>query len=511
MSTLTISILALVAVVVGIVVLFNLWQARAHRRLADTAMRRQSAIFGDDGGDSEQLPAAVRIAAERSLDTGRRWQPGADQNAWARERREPTFSVDDARSLADAESGGSRMPARQDPFSRRADAGLSAQISEVPPFDDTRPLRAVTPDDDDDGQPDREPPSPATRPLPVGRFAPDHRPEARPGNVSATSADTTADTSAETVDGRATAPLAVAGLAAPAAVEPATGSDPSADRAGTDATADVGAVPVAGVEADESGTAALPQAVVEQVVTLVPATRVNAERLIALTSSLRHVGSKAIRIEAEGGDGRWGPLKSGARVRQLRCSLLLANRQGPLNAVELSDFSASMESLADQIHATFAPPDMNSVLRAARALDATAARLDTQIDLGVELGEPIGAAQLAAIARKLDLFDRGAGRHACFAESGELLFTMGPGPSADRIAFVLDVPRTAAAHDAWRGMVNCASACAQRLGGRMIDGAGRGLSVGMIDTVGRQLAQRYQELADAGLAAGSPAALRVFS
>ena len=45
---------------------------------------------------------------------------------------------------------------------------------------------------------------------------------------------------------------------------------------------------------------------IDHVVTLIPRTPVNAERLIALTSSLRHVGSKAIRIEIDGGQGPLG-------------------------------------------------------------------------------------------------------------------------------------------------------------------------------------------------------------
>ena len=79
------------------------------------------------------------------------------------------------------------------------------------------------------------------------------------------------------------------------------------------------------------------------------------------------------------------------------------------------------------------------------------------------------------------------------------------------LAFLLDVPRTAQEHDPWRSMVACASSCAQLVGGRVVDSAGRGMSVGMIDTVGLQIGKRYQELENVGLRAGSPVALRVFN
>src|SRR5690606_30536929 len=117
----------------------------------------------------------------------------------------------------------------------------------------------------------------------------------------------------------------------------------------------------------------------------------------------------------------WVPLQSGTMVGCLRCSVLLANRQGPLNAVELSDFSASVESLAAQIGARYVAADMNQVLREARDLDSVAARLDTQVELGVESAEPVTPDRLASVARKLDLYDRGGNRYACFAQNGDLL------------------------------------------------------------------------------------------
>ena len=97
------------------------------------------------------------------------------------------------------------------------------------------------------------------------------------------------------------------------------------------------------------------------------------------------------------------------------------------------------------------------------------------------------------------------------AEGGEVLYVLMAGATEDMLAFVLDVPRTAQAHDPWRSMVACASSCAQLVGGRVVDSAGRGMSVGMIDNVGLQIRKRYQELEKAGLRAGSPATRRVFN
>ena len=254
----------------------------------------------------------------------------------------------------------------------------------------------------------------------------------------------------------------------------------------------------------------LPDAQVEHVVILEPPAPVNTDRLVALTSSLRHVGSKPVRIEVERLGSHWGPLTAGEKAVRIRCSLLLANRQGPLNAVELSDFNAAIESLAGKLQAPVSIPDMAPILRNARDLDTLAARLDTQIEVRVELPEAAEPNRVAGVVRHLGLSERGNGRYEAFADSGDSLFTLAFNQTRDQIDFMLDVPRTAEKYEAWEGMVACAQSMAQALGGRLVDSSGRGLSVGMIGTVSRQLARRYAELAQVGLAAGNAAALRVF-
>ncbi|MDO4637878.1 MAG: cell division protein ZipA C-terminal FtsZ-binding domain-containing protein [Lautropia sp.] len=267
------------------------------------------------------------------------------------------------------------------------------------------------------------------------------------------------------------------------------------------------------LQGDEAGGQAdvrLPDAQVEHVVVLEPPSPVNTDRLVALTSSLRHVGTKPVRIEVERLGGHWAPLTAGEKAVRIRFSLLLANRQGPLNAVELSDFNAAIESLAGKLQAPVTIPDIAPILRHARDLDMLAARLDTQVEVRVELPEAVEGAQMAELVRQLGLSDRGHGRYEAFADSGDSLFVLVLNKSRDQIDFVLDVPRTAESYEAWEGMVACAQRMAQTLGGRLVDSSGRGLSVGMTGSVSRQLARRYAELAQAGLTAGNAAALRVF-
>lgn len=282
---------------------------------------------------------------------------------------------------------------------------------------------------------------------------------------------------------------------------------PAADEAHGPADPPDGTGAVAGADQDADPQ---PDALVEHVVILEPPAPVNTDRLVVLTSSLRHVGSKPVRIEVERLGGHWTTLTAGEKAVRLRCSLLLANRQGPLNAVELSDFNAAIESLASQLQAPVSIPDMAPILRNARDLDTLAARLDTQVEVMVELPEAAEASRVSSLVRQLGLSERGNGRYEAYADSGDMLFALAFNKARDQIDFVLDVPRTAERHEAWEGMVACASSMAQGLGGRLVDSSGRGMSVGMIKAVSRQLAQRYAQLAQVGLSAGGSAAMRVF-
>ncbi|NLD55963.1 MAG: hypothetical protein GX652_15030 [Burkholderiaceae bacterium] len=506
MSTLSVSLVALVVLVIVGVALFNFWQSRG-------SSGRERALFGAGGRsgggrrgrddyltEPEQDDDAVG-RAPRGAHGRRRPAAGEDFNDWTRERREPTFTVDEddatpARTAATEgmradPPAGSRRRGQDGPApagARQAAAATAAIFPATAPgmrgdHATERPGSATHPTDSgrhdgpgrlaDDWEVDAEdlgPPefeAPRLEPVPVEPPPPD-TPTIRAGAFEQTQ---------------------------PFAEQPSEQpEDPEAPE-----------------EGEKRSTPDYLPAQVDHLVTLIPRSPVNAERLIALTSSLRHVGSKPIRIEIDDGKGRWVPLQSGTMVGCLRCSVLLANRQGPLNAVELSDFSASVESLAAQIGARYVAADMNQVLREARDLDSVAARLDTQVELGVESAEPVTPDRLASVARKLDLYDRGGNRYACFAQNGDLLYLMTPGATMDMIAFVLDVPRTAQSHDPWRSMVACASSCAQLVRGRVVDSAGRGMSVSMIETVGQQIARRYAELAETGLKAGAPATLRVFN
>lgn len=239
------------------------------------------------------------------------------------------------------------------------------------------------------------------------------------------------------------------------------------------------------------------------------------ERLIAATQGVRRAGGKPILFDAvpfgAASDDQAAPLAAGVACRALRVGVLLANRHGPLNAMEYSEFVTAVQSIADQLSTLADTPDMADVIARARDLDATCAQLDAQIGLNVDSPEPLGPPQVAALAAEFGLVDRGGHRHARLGPAGELVFTMSLTDSPQRLGFLLDVPRTGESLEAWSAMIDCAQDVAARLSGKVVDDAGRQIPLESLDTIARQLTQRYASLDAIGVPAGSPLALRVFN
>jgi hypothetical protein len=238
------------------------------------------------------------------------------------------------------------------------------------------------------------------------------------------------------------------------------------------------------------------------------------ERLIALAQRFRRAGSKPVAVEglpAQARDDAWGALAPTRQYAALRIGILMANRHGPLNAMEYSEFVAGVQAIAESLSTLADTPDMAGVLARARDLDATCAQLDAQIGINVETPETLGPAQLASLAGTLAVVERGSNRYARLGAQGEVVFSVALADVPNRLTFLLDVPRSSPASDAWNRMREAANACAQRVGGRLVDDGGRTLAEASLAQIGRQLAQRYESLEAIGLPAGSPLALRVFN
>ena len=237
-------------------------------------------------------------------------------------------------------------------------------------------------------------------------------------------------------------------------------------------------------------------------------------RILQLTRDLRRVGSKPVLVEA-GLRAREGSLPSSPvpdeGYDQLRVGVLLANRHGPLNAMEFTEFVNGLQYLAEQLSVLADTPDMMPVLERARDLDDRCANLDAQLGLGVEAPEPLGIADLARLAAETGCVERGNNRYARLGPGGEVLFSLALADAPNRLQLLLDVPRAPAECNPWSAMCECATVCAQRLGGALVDDSGKPLPEAQLERIGQQIAQRHESLEAAGFPAGSALALRLFN
>ncbi len=242
-----------------------------------------------------------------------------------------------------------------------------------------------------------------------------------------------------------------------------------------------------------------------------------ADRLLPTAHAFRRVGSKPVILEActsapeSSGELHWGPLVARQRLFRVRVGVQLANRHGPLNAMEYSEFVNGVQALAEQLALLGDTPDMNTVLQRARALDESCAALDAQIGINVEAPDALGLSELARLAQETGCTERGNNRYARLAEQGEVVYSLSLSDSPTRLSLLLDVPRAPLAAQPWAAMVACARHCVQRLGARMVDDQGRALTEASLQRIEQQLLERQQALVAAGLTPGSSMALRVFN
>jgi FtsZ-interacting cell division protein ZipA len=235
------------------------------------------------------------------------------------------------------------------------------------------------------------------------------------------------------------------------------------------------------------------------------------ERLLSLTAAHRRAGGKPVAFDGLLPTGQWLMLQAGQLYVALRAGLLMANRHGPLNAMEFSDFGNLMTTLAQQLDCDASVADMSTILNRAREVDRRCAELDAQLGINIRTSSPTSPAMLGAVAAEHSLVERGGSRFARLDETGATLFTLAFGEQTDRLSMLLDVPRAPANPRPWQMMLSCAMSLAQRLEGELVDDAGKPLPDQVWPQIEEQLRQRYWALEGAGIVPGSSRALRLFN
>ena len=256
-------------------------------------------------------------------------------------------------------------------------------------------------------------------------------------------------------------------------------------------------------------------------------TPVSGEAALAALPPVRRVGSKLFIVEGLNADtGEWENLQAGLFYSAFQSGIQVANRQGPLNDIEFSEFVVKAQTYADAFGVTPELPDMSEAIAHARELDQFAASHDAQLSFtiasrktawspgyvqqqaarigfvpGVIPGRMVIAASTSGLPPVLVLsFDA----RAAMAED--------PNQSALRsISLGLDVPQVAPSEQAFARLCESAQALAQAMDGQITDDNGQVLSEAAIQIIDNDLKNLYQALAARDLAAGSLQARRLFS
>ncbi|WP_431819792.1 cell division protein ZipA C-terminal FtsZ-binding domain-containing protein [Burkholderia sp. F1] len=248
------------------------------------------------------------------------------------------------------------------------------------------------------------------------------------------------------------------------------------------------------------------------------------DKILPVAQRLRRAGSKPVHIEGKPEGGNWELLQNGVRYEELRAAAQLANRGGPLNELEFSEFVTGVQQFADAIDGAPEFPDMMETVSMARELDGFAAQCDAQLSINVMSdGAPWSANYVQAVASQDGLLlSRDGTRFVKLDAKQNPVFMLQFGDTnflrddltykgGNMITLVLDVPVAEEDILPFRLMCDYAKSLSERIGARVVDDQRRPLPESTLLAIEQQLMKLYAKLEEAGIPAGSPVTRRLFS
>jgi hypothetical protein len=254
---------------------------------------------------------------------------------------------------------------------------------------------------------------------------------------------------------------------------------------------------------------------------------VSGDAVLAALPGTRRVGSKPFAVEGLGElSAEWESPRPGQRYRALQAGVQLANRSGPLNDIEFSEFVVKTQAFADTVGATPDFPDMRAEVSRARELDAFASGHDAQLGFTLRARRaawsPGYVTQQAALQGfvagslpgRLVLPGRQNGQAPILSLSYDPQAAMAEEPEQSalrEIVLSLEVTHVARSENPFVHMRQVAAALALSMDGVVTDDAGQPLADATMDRIDQDLQGLYQALDARDLSAGSPQARRLFS
>lgn len=211
---------------------------------------------------------------------------------------------------------------------------------------------------------------------------------------------------------------------------------------------------------------------------------------------------------------------------RLRLALQLANRGGPLSAVQLAQFSDVLNTLATRFSGSLDLPDTVKVEADARALDEFCMDVDVAIGVNVVAIEEEGfsGARVRALVESEGFQLEPDGIFHLADVHGNTLLTIAnqdaaapflpesvSGIHTKGITLLLEVPRVADADGVLQRMFELGRSLSVTMKGRLVDDNRALLTVASMEKIRQQLTDIHARMNARGIAPGSARALRLFS
>ncbi|MES2944567.1 MAG: cell division protein FtsZ [Pseudomonadota bacterium] len=254
---------------------------------------------------------------------------------------------------------------------------------------------------------------------------------------------------------------------------------------------------------------------------------VSGETALAAMPGTRRAGSKPFAIEGLSAiTGDWEVPSAGHRYSAFQCGVQLANRMGPLNQIEYSEFVIKTQAFADAIGGEPEFPEMHDEVARARELDHFAGAHDAQLSFTLRAARTAwspgyvhqSAARLGFVSGAipgrmvLPASQPGGAPILGLAFDSQAAMAEDPEQTALReITLSLDVPQVSRTERPFVRMREAAVVLAASMEGVIIDDNGNIIHVDAMDLIGYELEQLYDTLDQRDLSAGSVLARRLFS
>ena len=254
---------------------------------------------------------------------------------------------------------------------------------------------------------------------------------------------------------------------------------------------------------------------------------VSGEAALAALPTTRRAGSKPFAIEGlNAASGHWELPHAGQRYTAFQAGVQMANRTGPLNEIEYSEFVMKAQAFADAVNGSPEFPEMLHEVARARELDQFAGDHDAQLGFTLRARNAAwspgyiqqNAALLGFVAGvipgRLVLPAHEQGLPPVLGLTFDTQAAMADDPELTAIREVslsLDVPQVDRAERPFERMREAAKALAASMDGVVTDDNGQLIAEDALDAIGADLEQLYDTLDGRDLSAGSPLARRLFS